>query len=133
MFDYPEQIPASFGIKVKPTCLSGWSTTMKPAFLVSVCGAIGLMTVLPALASTVTTEFGRPLLVEGVAAYESCSDVALSAGAEGQGWHDALASKRADDRLVHASWNNALAKTRAQDRAAALALVGSAMSCPLTN
>jgi hypothetical protein len=106
---------------------------MKRSCLVSVCGAIGLMTVFPALASSVTTEFGRPLLVEGVATGADCGDTALNVEADVQGWHDALASKRANDLQVNASWSDALGKTLVQDRSAALSLTESAGDCPLTN
>jgi hypothetical protein len=106
---------------------------MKKSFLVSVCGALGLITISPALASTVTTEFGRPLLVEGIATDPTCNDTALRVETEVQGWHDALASKRADNLLVDVRWNDALARDLVQERYASLSPAASDTGCPLTN
>jgi trans-2-enoyl-CoA reductase len=133
MFHHPEQIAASFGSDVKVTSLSGWRTTMKTSFLVSVGTAIGLLAATAAVASTVTTEHGRPLLVETEVSAATCDDVAVMTGTDAQSWQDALADKRAHDRVVQASWNNALADKRAQDRAVILASTGSATDCALTN
>jgi hypothetical protein len=132
MFRHPGQIAASFGNKVNVTSLSGWRTTMKMSILVSVGTTIGLLAATAALASTVTTEHGRPLLVEAKTSVAACSDVVL-AGTDAESWHDALADKRAHDRVVQASWNNALANKRAQDRASVVASAGSAAGCVLTN
>ena len=106
---------------------------MKTSFLVSVGTAIGLLAATVAQASTVTTEHGRPLLVETEISVATCDEVAVMTGTDAQSWHDALADKRAHDRVVQASWNNALADKRAQDRAVILASTGSATDCALTN
>ena len=109
---------------------------MKISLLVSVGAFLGALTASVALASsTVTTEFGRPLLVETSLSVASCSDVASGATAEADGWHDAIASKRAADRVVEASWNNALANKRVEDRALVMAGTGAAPAtgCALTN
>ncbi len=106
---------------------------MKTSFLVSVGATIGMLAATAAMASTVTTEHGRPLLVETEVSVAVCDDVAFSTGTDAQSWHDALADKRAHDRVVQASWNNALADKRAQDRAVILASTGSATDCALTN
>jgi hypothetical protein len=133
MFHHPEQIAASFGSEVKDTSLSGWRTTMKTSILVSVGTAIGLLAATAAMASTVTTEYGRPLLVEAKAPVGACGDVTVMTGTDAQSWHDALADKRAHDRVVQASWQNALADKRVQDRAVILSSAWSATGCALTN
>jgi hypothetical protein len=136
MFHHPQQNAASFQIKVSVTRLAGWRTTMKMSFLVSVGAVFGALTASVALASTtVTTEFGRPLLVETNMSVAACGDVASSTASETNGWHDALASKRAHDLVVQASWNNALANKRVEDRALVLANTGAAPAagCDLTN
>lgn len=106
---------------------------MKTSFLVSVGATIGVLAATAAMASTVTTEHGRPLLVESKASVAVCNDVAFSAGTDAQSWHDALADKRAHDRVVQASWQNALADKRVQDRAVILASTEAATGCALTN
>jgi hypothetical protein len=133
MFCHPEQIAASFDSKVKLTNFSGWRTTMKTSFLVSFGAAIGMLATTAAFASTVTTEHGRPLLVEAGMSVAACGDIAFGTGTDTQSWHDALASKRADDLVVPASWQDAMGKKRMQDRAVALAASGSATGCALTN
>jgi hypothetical protein len=82
MFHHPEQIAASFGSEVKITSLPGWRTTMKTSLLVSVGTAFGLLAATVAQASTVTTEHGRPLLVETVVSVSACGDVTASFGTE---------------------------------------------------
>jgi hypothetical protein len=109
---------------------------MKSLFPVCFGAVFAAFTASAALASSsVTTEFGRPLLVEKEVSVAACSDVAFSAGQDAQSWHDALAGKRAHDRLVQASWTNALASKRLQDRAVVLANAGAAPAadCALTN
>jgi hypothetical protein len=109
---------------------------MKMSLLVSVGAAVGALTASVALASsTVTTEFGRPLLVETNTSVAACKDVAFSVTTDAAGWHDALDSKRAYDRVVEASWNNALANKRVEDRALVLASTDAAPAadCALTN
>lgn len=109
---------------------------MKMSLLVSVGAALGALTASVALASsTVTTEFGRPLLVEANTSVATCGDAAVSVTSDAAGWHDALASKRAHDLVVQASWNNALANKRVEDRALVLASTGAApaQGCALTN
>jgi hypothetical protein len=133
IFHCTEQIAARIDGKVKFACLAGWRTTMKSSFLVSVGFLTGLTVASLAMASTVTTEWGRPLLVPGQASVAACGDVALSTETGAQSWHDALADKRAHDRVVQASWQNALANKRAQDRAVVLAGAESATDCALTN
>jgi hypothetical protein len=109
---------------------------MKMSLLVSVGAALGALTASVALASsTVTTEFGRPLLVETTMSVATCNDIAFSVTTDAAGWHDALASKRAHDLVVQASWNNALASKRVEDRAFVLANGDAApvKDCALTN
>lgn len=106
---------------------------MKTSLLVSVGTAIGLLAATVAQSSTVTTEHGRPLLVETVGSVATCGDVTASIGTEAENWQDALAGKRAHDRVVQASWQNALADKRVQDRAVIVANAGSATDCALTN
>jgi hypothetical protein len=130
MFNLPEQNAASFGCEIPLTSFPGWRTTMKMSFLVSVGATIGMLAASAALASTVTTEHGRPLLVEGTASVAACSDVVLT-GTDAESWHDALGDKRAHDRVVQASWNNALANKRAEDRATVFA--NASAGCVLTN
>jgi hypothetical protein len=132
MFHHPEQIAASFGSEVKITSLPGWRTTMKTSLLVSVGTAFGLLAATVAQASTVTTEHGRPLLVETVVSVSACGDVTASFGTEAKNWQDALAGKRAHDRIVQASWQNALADKRVQDRAIVVSSA-SPTGCVLTN
>lgn len=103
---------------------------MKTSFLVSVGATIGMLAGTAALASTVTTEHGRPLLVAGTASVAACSDVVLT-GTDAASWHDALGDKRAHDRVVQASWNNALANKRAEDRA--IVVANASAGCVLTN
>jgi hypothetical protein len=133
MFHHPEQIADRFGSEVKNTSFSGWRTTMKTSILVSVGTAIGLLAASAAVASTLTTEPGTPLPVEANAPVEACRGVASGTGTYAQSWHDALADKRAHDRVVQASWQNALADKRMQDRAVILVSAGSATGCALTN
>jgi hypothetical protein len=106
---------------------------MSSSFLVSVGVIIGAMVTTAASASTVTTEWGRPLLVSGEVPVLACGGVALAHGTAAQSWHDALADKRVQDRVVQASWQDALAKKRAQDRAVVLAGADAALGCALTN
>lgn len=107
---------------------------MKMSLLVSLGAAVGALTASVALASsTVTTEFGRPLLVETNTSVAACTDVAFSVTTDADGWHEALASKRAYDLVVQASWNNALASKRVKDLALAGTGAASAAGCDLTN
>jgi hypothetical protein len=133
MFNLPEQIAASFACKVKFSSFPGWRTTMKTSFLVSVGATIGMLAATAAMASTVTTEHGRPLLVGSKVPAAACSDIAFSTGTDAQSWHDALADKRARDRVVEASWQDALANKRVQDRAVILAGTGPSTGCALIN
>ncbi len=103
---------------------------MKTSFLVSFGATLGVLAATAAMASTVTTGYGRPLLVETEVSVAACGDVAFSTWTDAQSWHDALAGKRSHDRVVQASWHNALANKRANDRAVILA---SAERCALTN
>jgi hypothetical protein len=106
---------------------------MKSSILVSVGATFGVLASTVAMASTVTTEWGRPLLVATEASVATCGDVAFSTETDAQSWHDALADKRVHDRVVQASWQNALANKRVQDRAVVLASAGPATDCALTN
>ena len=106
---------------------------MKTSFLVSVGATIGMLAATAAMASTVTTEHGRPLLVGSKVPVAACSDIAFSTGTDAQSWHEALADTRVRDRVVQASWQDALANKRVQDRAVILAGTGPATGCALIN
>jgi hypothetical protein len=105
---------------------------MTSSSLVSLGVVFKMFAASAALASTsVTTEFGRPLMVNQDVSVAACSDFADSAVQAAQSWQDALAGKRAEDRLVQASWNNALADKRVEARA--LALAADVSECALIN